>query len=363
MKKLVVLLCVLNFCFALSLSLDQPSLHLETERGARTKHRLKLTNRGDTDLRLKVYAMDWRYMEDGAKEFLAPDTRPYSCADWLVLPQDRVQIPARSTLEYRFELKTPPNAAGGHQAVLFFETETADASGGLNYGLRLGSLIYQKTRKYTLDAIEPVLLKTRLQDGVYTYELFFENKGNAWNSVQGSVTLLEDGAVLEQQELGVKGLLPGDTAMYAGSFEQGATADRVEVLYLLEDATGALQTGQLLSADSAESIAQTKLWVERFEPVYNPAHGALEILCELEASNVLRVNPVVKIYNVATKRLVKTVEFNPKVLRPNKAETLTISWPTGSAVIGALPPGEYNCVLNIKNGRDTVTEQKIVRID
>jgi hypothetical protein len=359
--KTLPLLLLLNFACALNLSLDQPSIHLETARGSTVTSKIRLTNRGAEELNLRVYARDWRYAEGGAKEFLPAGESESSCADWLKLSADTLAIPAGGTKDFYFELRTPADAGGGHQAVIFFETIAA-SGGTVSYGARLGSIIYQKTKRYTLDAVEPLALRAGLRDDVYAYELVFENRGNAWNSVRGSLALVENGAALEQVELPLKGLLPGEAAEYAGSFAGGGE-DRLEVLYVLEDAYGAVQTGQLLTADSAEAVAKTRLWVERFEPVFNPARRSLDIFCDLQASSVLRVSPVVKIYNVETKKQVKTVEFNSKLLRPYETGALTVSWPLDAAVIGALPPGEYNCVLNVKNGLETVSEQKVIRIN
>ena len=363
MKKLAALLLIsFNFCLAISVSLDQPSLHLETERGKTSQHKIKLTNNNPEPLNLKVYVQDWQYTNDCAKEFLPPGTLPNSCAEWINISAYRVTILAYSAVEYRFELKTPSNASGGSQAVIFFETDSSLSAGNMNYGVRLGALVYQKTKKYTVEALDPVLLKARQQNGKYVYELAFENNGDAWNSARGSVALIRDGEILEQVELETKGMLPGQTAEYFGSFTANAEADRVEILYMLEDAGGSLQTGQLLTSDSAEAIAQTKVWVEKFEPVYNKTQNALNITCAVASITPLRVSPVVKIFRQDNNELVKTVEFNPKVLRPNKIETMTIGWPIGANILGSLPAGEYSCVLSIKHGNEVTTDKKTVRI-
>jgi len=359
MRKFGLVFLLWSCCFALTLSLDQPSLHLETARGSRTTHKINLANRGDSPLRLKVYVQDWQYAENGAKEFLMPGSSPYSCTDWITLSGEELTIPANSKREFTFDLQTPEKAEGGRQAVIFFETVDNTDVGQISYGARLGTLVYQRTRKNTIMAIDPQTLAFGLRDGQYVYELSFRNNGNAWNAVRGSLALIEEGKVLEQAELGAQGILPGEAAVYTGTFTSQPQSDRVEVLYTLEDFDGVLQTGQLLAADSAEAIASTKVWIESFEPVFNPKKNALQISCALSASNTLRVTPVVKIFNIATKELAKTAEFNPKLLRPYKVATLTVDWPV---INGKLPPGEYNCVLSVRNGQEVLTEQKKVRI-
>ncbi|MDR2431626.1 MAG: hypothetical protein LBD99_05180 [Candidatus Margulisbacteria bacterium] len=363
MKKLLSLLALFNFVCALNFSLDQPSIHLETSRGSTVTSKIRLTNRGAEALNLRVYVRDWRYADGGAKEFLPAGESEYSCADWLKLSADTLAIPAGGSKDFYFDLRTPADAEGGHQAVIFFETLAGPAAGQVSYGARLGAIVYQKTKRHTLEAVEPLVLRAGLEKETVAYELVFANRGNAWNSVRGVLALVEDGIALEEIELPLKGLLPGEPAEYTGSFTRGAGLDRLEILYALEDAAGAVQTGQLLTADSAEAVAKTRLWVERFEPVFSPERRSLDIFCALQASNILRVSPVVKIYNVETKKQVKTVEFNAKLLRPYETGAMTVSWPIDAAVIGALPPGEYNCVLNIKNGQETISEQKIIRIN
>jgi hypothetical protein len=363
LRKLLILLLLASFGFAISISLDQPSIHLETERGTTTRHQIRLTNNNPAPLTLRVYVQDWQYTETGAKEFLQPGTSAHSCADWIKLSSPRVTIPANSSQEYRFEFITPTSARGGRQAVIFFETESDFSIGNMNYGARLGALVYQKTRRHTVEAIEPIWLRARLQDDKYVYELAFENSGDAWNSVRGSVALIRNNEVLEQIELEPKSMLPGQTAEYFGSFTADVLMDRVEVLYMLEDARGSLQTGQLLTSDSAEAIAQTRVWIEKFEPVFNKSRNLLSITCQMATIAPVRVDPVVRIFRQPDNVLVKTVEFNPKVLRPDRTETMTVSWPTGANILGSLPPGEYSCVLSIRHGRETVTDTKTVRID
>ena len=359
MKKFGVLIILLNCCFALTLSLDQPSVYLDTDRGAATTHKVRLSNSGEDNLRLKIYAQDWQYTEDGAKEFLPAGSTPYSCANWLKLSAETLTIPANSSKEVTFELRTPKDAVGGHQAVIFFETVDETPAGQVSYGARLGTLVYQRTRKNTIVAIDPQTLKTGWQNNQYIYELAFRNNGNAWNSIRGSLALIEDGNVLEQIELATQGLLPGESAVYTGAFTQRPNAERVEVFYMLEDFDGALQTGQLLSADSAEAISRTQVWIESFDPVFNPTKNALQVSTVISASKISRVSPVVRIFNLQTNKEAKMAEFNPKTLRPYKAETLNVSWPI---INGKLPPGEYKCVLNVHNGQKMLSEQKIVRI-
>ena len=363
MKKILGLLLLIGFSFAMSISLDQPSLHLVTERGQTSRHKIKLTNNNPAPLTLKVYVQDWLYAENGTKEFLSAGTADYSCADWISLSASRITIPANSAQEFRFELRTPTNASGGHQAVIFFETEDDLQAGGISYGARLGSLVYQKTRRHTLEALEPIWLKAGQQNGKYVYELAFENAGDAWNSAQGRVTLIRDGEVLAQAELEYKSMLPGQTVEYFGSFDVIVEADRVEVLYMLEDAGGSLQTGQLLTVDSAEAIAQTRVWIEKFEPVFDRTRNALNITCEMASITTLRVDSVVQIFRADNNQLVKTAEFNPRILRPNRVERMTVSWPTGFNILGSLSAGEYICVLSIRHGNETVTDKKTVRID
>ncbi|GBR76999.1 hypothetical protein NO2_1461 [Candidatus Termititenax persephonae] len=349
-----------SFGLALSISLDQPSIFLETDRGLSVTHKIKLINRGQEDLNLYVYVRDWVYAENGVKEFLPPGESQYSCADWLELSSDHLTVPANSSREFPFVLKTPGDATGGHQAVIFFEAGLP-GSGRINYAARLGALIYQKTKRYSLDYIEPVALKASLQKGRYVYNMDFRNSGDAWNTIQGNVALVSDGEALEQIELYTKGLLPGESVKYSGVFEQTGLPDRMEIFYMLEDEYGNLQTGQVLSADSAKAVAAREMWIEKFDPVYVLAKNAIQINCEIAVTKPRSVRPTVSIYNSETNVRVKTVEFNAKQVNPGNPAKLAVSWPLG--LPGSIPPGEYLCVLSIGSGNDAVSARKMIRID
>jgi hypothetical protein len=364
LKKLflaILLMCGLASALT-TISIDRPSIFLETDRGSAVTHRINLTNRNSTDLKLLVYTNDWLHTAKGGKEFLEPGGSRFSCADWLTLEAESIVVPANSTLPFSFTLRTPEDAAGGHQAVIFFETDLP-GTGNIHYGARVGSLVYQKTRKYTEDFLDTQRLKAAKQNGVYSYDINLRNSGNAWNSAHGFVALVVDGEALEEVELFTRGLLPDDTARYTGVFNRRTTVDskaRVEILYMLEDANGALQTGQLLTADSAQAVAGAKLWVEKFEPEHNQTKNTLQIRCDIAAAAAMTIKPALTIYDTATNQRVKTVEFNAKQIKPGKVETLNVSWPIG--LPGSIPAGEYVCVLTVQNDADTLMEEKIIRI-
>ncbi|MDR1114534.1 MAG: hypothetical protein LBL50_05530 [Candidatus Margulisbacteria bacterium] len=365
MKKLfsaILFMCGLASALT-TISIDRPSIFLETERGSAVTHKINLTNRNNTDLKLLVYANDWIYTAKGGKEFLEPGGSQFSCADWLTLEAESIVVPANSTAPFSFTLRTPADAEGGHQAVIFFETDLPGTA-NIRYGARVGSLIYQKTRKHTEDFLDTLGLKTAKRNGVYTYDIGLRNSGNAWNSAHGFVALVVDGEPLEEVELFTRGLLPDDTVRYNGIFSRRVTGDRnerVEILYMLEDANGALQTGQLLSSDSAQAVAGAKLWVEKFEPTHDKTKNVLQIRCDLAVAETRTIKPAISIYDTATNQRVKIVEFNAKQIKPGKVETLNVSWPIG--LPGSIPAGEYICVLTIQSGAETLMEEKIIRIN
>ncbi|GBR72435.1 hypothetical protein HP1_116 [Candidatus Termititenax spirochaetophilus] len=362
MKKLLYLLfCgLLSLGFSLTLSLDQPSIHLETDRGSSVTHKINLYNQNDKPLKLKIYVRDWEYTESGAKAFLKSGSADSSCADWLKLSADSITLPANSEEEYAFTLKTPKDAEGGHQAVIFFETD-ADLKGRVQYGARIGALIYQKTKKHTQEYLEPQVLKNISNREGYAYELSFRNSGNAWNSAGGRLDLIIDGDAVEQIDLPQTGLLPNETVRYAGVFEQPFSSGRAEVLYTIEDAGGALLTGQLLSTEAAQDISDAELWIESFEPEYSKAKRTLQVRCQVAALEYMTVKPVVYIFTADTNKRVKTVEYNSRRLTPNKTETMTVSWPIG--LPGSIPPGRYMCVLEIKKGAEVISAKRTIRID
>ncbi len=99
---------------------------VEALPGQSVEFSIELRNNGANAIQLLVYPMDYYVSPDNTFFFEPPGTLPNSCADWIGIGTDRIEIPAGSWFNAPFRLTVPPDAEnGGHYAVIFFQ----DASG------------------------------------------------------------------------------------------------------------------------------------------------------------------------------------------------------------------------------------------
>ena len=90
---------------------------------------------------LTIYVRDVRYATDGSNEFVDPGTTPWSCAGWVQVSPSELDIPANATRDVRVSVTAPPDATGGHYAVVFFETSPSYDEGGIGVNFRIGAVV------------------------------------------------------------------------------------------------------------------------------------------------------------------------------------------------------------------------------
>jgi hypothetical protein len=126
--------------------LNRPVVQETVEPGQRITGQIEVENQGSEPLDLDVYVEDWEYLEGGSgdKDFLPPGTSPWSASNWIHYFPNRLSVPPRGKAAVEYTVTVPPEASGGHYAVMFFESFLAsgEAKEGVTvqYTGRLGSL-------------------------------------------------------------------------------------------------------------------------------------------------------------------------------------------------------------------------------
>lgn len=362
-KILLVLFLFGQLSWAFNFSIDKPSFHVETASGTSQSFSLTLRNNGDLPLNVKVYVQDWAYAQNKkGKVFLPAGSGKFSCAQWLKFDQVEFKLEPRSKKDFHFKVETPRQAEGGHQAVIFFETQPENRSKGLSYAARLGTIIYQETKDKTLAKLELTDKQAGIKNGKAVFSFTVRNAGNAWNNASAIVSLLRGSEVLEQQTISAVNLLPGDTTGFAGEFTKSGT----EILLTVEDHKENLLT-ERMDLGGAETIAAieenpAELTITSFKPIYNTATKELNISLTLLASAQKKILPEIKILKIIPDKNIyerlKTLTFSETAMEPAVEQTLSLNWPAGKF----LPAGKYLVKVEVPELDSPVTAEQEITV-
>ena len=134
--------------WAFQAQIDKPRIQETIAPGQTISGSVTVTNQGREPVNLEVYLQDWEYAQGGSgdKEFTAPGTSSRSASEWIRYFPNKMSVAAGGAGKVDYTITVPPEAQGGHYAVLFFESlvgnAPVDQSGvAVQYVGRLGSLI------------------------------------------------------------------------------------------------------------------------------------------------------------------------------------------------------------------------------
>ena len=128
--------------------IDKPRIQETVAPGQTITGVVTVTNQDSQPVNLEVYLEDWEYVDGGSgdKNFTPPGSNSRSASGWVRYFPNKIEIPSGGAGKVDYTIAVPPDARGGHYAVLFFESflaaaPTADSGVSVQYVGRLGSLI------------------------------------------------------------------------------------------------------------------------------------------------------------------------------------------------------------------------------
>ena len=139
-----LLLCVLSAsdAWAFGFSVEPSRVQVAVPAGKRRGQTLTVKNaRKDSAIHLTVYVLDVVFLPDGTQEFPPSGSTEWSCAHWVQFTPAELNIPPNSTQEVRVSVTAPPEATGGHYAMLFFESGPSYDEKGIGVNFRVGALV------------------------------------------------------------------------------------------------------------------------------------------------------------------------------------------------------------------------------
>lgn len=255
MKK-NILLSVLSWllltmsAFAFSFGIDSPSIHITSSAGSSTEKELVVYNQSAEEMAIKVSVQDWKYREDRTKLFMRSGDSPYSCAAWITPEQNSFTLAPNEKKKFKFTFKTPTDAKGGHQAVLFFEgvpskADTKKATGVQILG-KIGAIIYQHTEGKTTAKGQLGDISASATGRSISVTMQFLNIGDDWLQPKANAVLVDSkGKTVARGDFTVLKTLPGESAsgtttlksfipLEAGTYKVIVTVDTGEDVLMKE---------------------------------------------------------------------------------------------------------------------------------
>lgn len=221
LKKALSLLIV---CFSLimapavqgDLGIAPQIKELQINRGGWNQFTLKVTNHSDEALDLVMNADDMDVSEQGSA-IIAAEGYERGCSDWIVFSPEEFSLDAGVGQSIRVDVKAPKDVKGSYFAILSCRTTTkhtlgiptkADVSPGLEFGVRVGSLLLLTIRSSQNSVVldpdtvmldpgnvnlrGPVAFSEKGGDNNWKIEVPITNSGNVYTIVTGEVSVYSE---------------------------------------------------------------------------------------------------------------------------------------------------------------------------
>lgn len=121
---------------------DRPNFAYTAAPGTTVADSLVVTNHGDTDTTLRVYAADAFTTGQGVLDLRRPDDRATGVGAWTVLDVPEVVVPAGGTVEVPFTVTVPEDAEPGDHAGGVVTSLVSTRADGVGVDRRLGSRLH-----------------------------------------------------------------------------------------------------------------------------------------------------------------------------------------------------------------------------
>lgn len=230
-----ILLFSSSLCAFKVIQLDKPKIRLIIPPGQSKTGRIEVKNPSPESREIKIYIEDWVYADDtGSKNFMPSGTADLSCANWIDFVPAEFTVPAFGEQYINYTVRVPPDAKGGHYAVIFFESRmgkpeaTADAMAVVPVAIRVGSLLYVEPAGTIKRAaqIENLSLSRESKDSPLEIKVDFKNIGNVDITAAGNFNIIDKaGIVYGRGEFNTVYTFPSDvtklTATWKGPIPKG----------------------------------------------------------------------------------------------------------------------------------------------
>ena len=123
-------------------SVEPARAQLSVPAGKRRGQTLTVRNaKPDEAIHLTISVRDIVHLPDGTHDYPPAGSTEWSCANWMQVVPSEIEVPANSARDVRVSVTAPPDATGGHYAVVFFESGPSYAEEGISVNFRVGAIV------------------------------------------------------------------------------------------------------------------------------------------------------------------------------------------------------------------------------
>ncbi|MCW3073751.1 MAG: hypothetical protein JWP69_820 [Flaviaesturariibacter sp.] len=195
---LLTLLLLCSVSQAQQFAIQPGTISFNVDPGKTQTQVVRITNASNKKLAFQAYLNDWLRDSTGGHSYFRPDTLKRSCATWVTLSRNFIEIQPNQTEEILVTLNGPADQAQFEQAkwaMLFIqsveEQETAKSSKELKTQvkeiIRVGVHLYQTPNNITKSAAQALSLRPAKDKG--TYEFVVANAGDIMLQCKATLTL------------------------------------------------------------------------------------------------------------------------------------------------------------------------------
>ena len=175
--------------------------HLDVPSGEERTQTFWVRNRGDETIALKVYTGDFWIKPDGNEVFLEPGEVERSCATWLQVAPEELELAPDESSAIRFNIIVPPGKSGTYWGMIFVEqtnkpTIKTAKKGESQFNIlsfqRVGVRIFENAPGATTPSegkINEVNVGWDKEKGQLEIGLKFENEGDVLLKCKGTVEI------------------------------------------------------------------------------------------------------------------------------------------------------------------------------
>ena len=177
--------------------------HIDVASGKEATYTFFVKNRGEETIALKVYAGDFWIKPDGNEVFLEPGEVERSCAPWLELAPEELELAADESQAVRFKITVPEGKSGAYWAMVFVEqitkptiktAERGESQFNILSFQRVGVRVFENTPEAKIGGckITQVDVGWNTEERAYKIDLIFENDGETLLNCNGEVEIKDE---------------------------------------------------------------------------------------------------------------------------------------------------------------------------
>lgn len=194
----IILMLSSSHALALDFQIDKAKVRVNLPPGWSDGGIINVENKDTEPIGIRVYISDWVYTDqDGAKNFMPPGTHPKSAAEWIKFFPADFTLSGKGRQEVKYVVGVPPDAVGGHYAILFFEVGAGEAWNEVKGVMvkvynRLGSLFYVEPEGTIIREAHLTDFKIKDSPEGFEAEAVFHNIGNVDISAKGTLDIIDE---------------------------------------------------------------------------------------------------------------------------------------------------------------------------